>query len=91
MTLKLTPKRLQILEIVEDLSKKVKNKMAYIEDIIRYVQYDRDVKHVNIRRLTIACKEMGFLENPVWGGYRLTEKGEKVLEKVKYRADSERA
>ena len=79
----MTIERIQILDLVRELCNKNKYGVADIKNIIAIVTKERNIKPLSVRVQVSVCKKMGLLENPFVGGWKLTDKGRSVLEKIK--------
>ena len=75
--------RFQILKLIDELCDKTEYKLASTKDLIELISTERNIKKQSVRVGLSICKKMGLLENPIQGGWRLTEKGKDVLENIK--------
>ena len=82
MERKLTYEKLQTLKLVQILSEKNEFKIAPISELIEAVTSTRDVKSGAVRKMVWELNKLGYLENPLRGCWRLTEKGKQVLEEI---------
>ena len=78
----ITVERLQILGIVKKLSHKNKYGVADIKNIMTIIIKERNIKQLSVRKQVSECKKMGLLENPITGGWKLTDKGKNILAKM---------
>jgi len=79
---KLTMERFQVLRLVDQLSKENEFGVAPIQELINIITAQRNVKSVTVRKLVLELHRDGYLENPLRGCWRLTEKGKKLLKEV---------
>jgi len=81
--MELTYNKLLILRAIERLSQGNEFRMVHRKTIAEYL--GRSLNMVN--RLLVELKKMGLVENPVKGGWRLTEDGRKLLKKLREEAE----
>jgi len=67
---------LKILKAVDEVSRENPLKVAPVKEVIKRL----DIAEYNVRNLLSRMKKEGLVENPIYGCYRLTEKGRKYLE-----------
>lgn len=70
-------KRRQILEAIADLSTKTIDGNVPISEILKLVDSPRE----SIRTVLYDFKVLGWVDNPAWGRYRLTEEGKRRLDR----------
>jgi len=76
--LKLTDNRIQILRVIKKLSSKSSYGAAHILAIARELKKTR----INTSKALTYLKKDGFVENPLWGYWKLSQKGLKILEEL---------
>ena len=79
----ITFERLEILQLIDKLSSKSAFGLTNVKDIIKVIMEERKIKTLSVRKQISDCKKMGLIENPIHGGWKLTDKGKGVLEKIK--------
>jgi len=79
---KITLKKLQMLRTIDEIANKTGLGMTPIEDLINILAPQRCVRAMAIRKMVWQLNKEGYIENPIRGCWRLTEKGKKVLEEV---------
>jgi Mn-dependent DtxR family transcriptional regulator len=77
---RLTLERLEALKIIDEISSENEFGVAPIKKIIKLMEIKRGIKNSAVRKLIWELTRMGFVENPILGGYRLTEKGRRALQ-----------
>lgn len=81
--MELTYTKLLILRAIERLSQGNEFKMVHRKTIAKYL--NKDINTINF--FLVELKKMGLVENPVKGGWRLTEDGKRVLEQLRKEAE----
>lgn len=71
-------KRAKMLLTIWELSKQNEFKVAFVSDLEDKLERSYGALLVALGR----AKEVGLVENPIHGGWRLTEEGIKVLEEL---------
>jgi len=79
---KITVEKFEVLKLIDDISSKNKFGIAQIQDIINIITSRRSIKSVGVRKMVWELSKEGFIQNPLRGCWRLTEKGKKILEDV---------
>jgi len=79
---KLTPERFQVLKLVDEISKKNEFGVAEVQKLIQILTAERKIKPITVRMTIKRLAQDGYLENPLRGCWRLTEKGRKLLKEV---------
>lgn len=74
----LTASQFEILEVVKRISERTGYRIAFAQQIIQAFEDGR--QPASTRSRLTELKKLGLLENPFYGGWRLTKKGEKTLE-----------
>jgi len=80
---KLTMERFQLLKLVDEISRKNSFGIAPIQDLIDIITAQRNIKSGAVRKMAWELSKDGYLENPLRGCWRLTDKGKKLLKEVK--------
>ena len=79
---KLTPERYEVLKLVSEISRKNSFKVAPIRELIDAITSKRNIKGGAVQKMVWELNKDGYLENPLRGCWRLTEKGKQLLEEV---------
>jgi len=79
---KLTPERYEVLKLTAEISEKNDFGVAPIQELIDVITSKRDVKSGAVRKMVWELSKDGYLENPLRGCWRLTEKGRELLKEV---------
>ena len=79
---KLTPERYEVLKLVGEISKKSPFKVAPIQELIDVITSKRNIKSGAVRKMVYELNKDGYLENPLRGCWRLTDKGRELLREV---------
>ena len=79
---KLTPERYEVLRLVAEISSKNSFKVCPIRDLIEVVTKRRPITPIAVRKMIYELSKSGYIENPLRGCWRLTEKGKKILKEV---------
>jgi len=79
---KITIEKFQLLKHVDSIIKKNKFGVAPIQELINIIISERNVKSGTVRKMVWELSRDGYLENPLRGCWRLTERGRKLLSKV---------
>ena len=79
---KLTPERYEVLKLVNEISQKSPFKVAPIQELIDIITSKRNIKDGAVRKMVHELNKDGYLENPLRGCWRLTEKGRELLKEV---------
>jgi hypothetical protein len=79
---KITLERFQILKCIDEISRKNGFGVAPIKDLINIFTSQRNIKSIGVRKMVWLLNKKGYLESPLRGCWRLSEKGKKVLDKV---------
>ena len=79
---KLTMERYQVLRLVNQLSKENEFGVAPIQKLVQILTSERKIKPISVRVTVMRLAQDGYLENPLRGCWRLTEKGRKLLKEV---------
>jgi DNA-binding MarR family transcriptional regulator len=80
--LKITPEQYEILKTVSVISKNSEFKAAPIKQIIEEITKKRNVKNGAVRKLICVLNKNGYLENPLRGCWKLSDKGLKILKEL---------
>jgi len=76
---KITVLRLRILKKMDELIKDNDVKFVTAKRLAESLEINPN----RVRRLLCDMKRAGLVDNPIYGGYRLTEEGRKALEFIK--------
>jgi len=79
----MTPSRLKLLRLIQEISSKNQFGIAPVREIIRMLKKEKRIRGASVRKYTTELKQMGFIDNPLWGGWRLTNKGKIFLKELK--------
>jgi len=79
---KLTMERFQVLKLIDDICKQSEFGVAPTQKLIQVLTAERGIKPTSVRVTIMRLARDGYLENPLWGCWRLTEKGKQVLKEV---------
>jgi len=85
---KLTPERYEVLKLVSEISRKSPFRVAPVQELIDIITSKRDIKSGAVRKMVWELSKDGYLENPLRGCWRLTEKGRELLKEVEGGGDS---
>jgi len=83
---KLTLERYEVLKLISEISRKNPFKVAPIQELIDVITSKRNIKSGAVRKMVHELNKDGYLENPLRGCWRLTEKGKKMLKEVEGRS-----
>jgi DNA-binding transcriptional regulator PaaX len=75
----ITLNNIEILNLIHQISNKNEFKVAPIQEIIKIITKERNATAVSVRMQVYRLHKRGYLENPIRGCYRLTEKGLRIL------------
>ena len=79
---KLTPERYEVLRLVAEISSKNSFKVCPIRDLIEVVTKRRSITSVAVRKMIYELSKSGYIENPLRGCWRLTDRGRELLKEV---------
>ena len=79
---KLTPERYEVLRLVAEISSENSFKVCPIKDLIEIVTKRRSITPIAVRKMVYELNKDGYIENPLRGCWRLTEKGRDLLKEV---------
>jgi len=79
---KMTPERYEVLKLVAEISEKSDFGVAPIQKLIDIITSKRNIKSGAVRKMVWELNKDGYLENPLRGCWRLTEKGRSLLKEV---------
>ena len=79
---KLTPERYEVLRFIEQISSRNPFKVCPVKDLIETITKRRSVTSIAVRKMVTMLNKQGYLENPLRGCWRLTEKGRELLKEV---------
>lgn len=74
---RMTVDRMQVLLIINELCKANDLDVAHVKDVI--AKFDDRRKPSATRKLIVILHQAGFLENPMFGRWRLTDKGKNAV------------
>ena len=76
--MKLTVEKIELLKAIDDLCNESEYGVAQVKEIMLKLNKNRGAV---AKQLRILNRE-GYVENPLWGAWRLTELGKKTLKEV---------
>jgi len=79
---KMTVERFQLLWLVYEICAQNKFKVAPVQELINIITSERNVKSVAVRKMVWELGRGGYLENPLRGCWRLTQKGKQLLKEI---------
>ena len=79
---RLTVGKFQVLKLIDDMCKQSEFGVASMQKLIQVLTAERGIKPTSVRVTIMRLAREGYLENPLWGCWRLTEKGKQVLKEV---------
>ena len=79
---KLTPERYEVLKLVRDICRRSSFRVASVQELIDIITSKRDVKSGAVRKMVWELSKDGYLENPLRGCWRLTQKAKELLKEV---------
>jgi len=79
---KITLESFQLLSLIDEICRRNQYGFAPISELIKIVTAQRGVKSVAVRKMTWKLAKEGYIENPLRGCWRLTEKGRLLLKEV---------
>jgi ribosomal protein S19E (S16A) len=80
---KITIERFQMLKTIDETCSKNKFGIAPIQEVINIVTAQRNVKSGAVRKMVWELAKEGYIENPLRGCWRLSEKGRSFLRRMK--------
>ena len=69
------PESVRLLRIVEELCRRGELPVAQVRDLVKRMGKSRGA----VAKMLSGLKQEGYVENPIWGGWRLTARGRKLL------------
>ena len=79
---KMTAERFQLLKLVDEICRKDKFKVAPAKELINIITSQRNIKSGGVRKMLWELGQCGYLESPLRGCWRLTDKSRKLLDDV---------
>jgi hypothetical protein len=74
-----TLERLRVLTLVDELASRNEFGVAPIRDLIRQTVTQKKVTEMAVRKMVWELSRSGYLENPIRGCWRLTDKARELL------------
>jgi len=82
MTDKLTMKKFQMLKLIDEISKKNEYNFAPVKTVIDTVTSKEGISSIAVRKMIWELHRDGYLESPLRGCWRLTDKARELLSEV---------
>jgi len=79
---KITFEKYRLLKLIDDLCRESGFGIAPVKELIDIVTSKRNIKSGAVRKTVWELSKDGYIENPLRGCWRLTEKGREALKNV---------
>ena len=76
---------IEILKLIHEISTKNEFKIAPIQQLINIITNKKNTTENSIRIQVHRLYKKGYIESPIRGCYRLTEKGRKILNHLRHK------
>jgi Mn-dependent DtxR family transcriptional regulator len=79
---KLSLEKFRMLKLIDELSRKSEFGFAKVGDLIKVVCSQKKIRESSVRKMVWELAKDGYIESPIRGCWRLTEKARAVLKGV---------